>query len=276
MTLPIFQIDAFASRRFEGNPAAVVVLDAYPEDAQLQAHAAENNLAETAFLVRDGADYRLRWFTPCVEVPLCGHGTLASAAVVLERLEPAREQVVFHTASGPLTVRRAETSPTSGAPGAASRYVMDFPMRRCKAATPPAALAPALGVAPADIVELAHDGFNHVARLANESLVRALSPDMDAIAALDGAVGVIVTATAAQPYDIVSRYFAPVKGIPEDPVTGGAHCALAHFWSERLGRTELRAWQASKRGGEMHVRRLPGDRVELEGACVFYFRGVLC
>ncbi|MBV8604222.1 MAG: PhzF family phenazine biosynthesis protein [Pelomonas sp.] len=267
MPQPIFQIDAFANRRFEGNPAAVILLDAYPADAELQAHAAENNLAETAFLMRDGADYRLRWFTPCVEVPLCGHATLASAAVVLERLEPARERVVFHTASGPLTVRRA------AAPG---RYAMDFPVRRCKPVATPKGLAAVLGAAP---LEVAHDGFNYVVRLDGEARVRGLVPALDAIAALDATDairGVIVTARAdAGPYDIVSRYFAPAKGIPEDPVTGSAHCSLADFWSARLDRTDLRAWQASARGGALDVR-LRGERVELEGACVFYFEGTLC
>lgn len=271
MSEPTFQVDAFATRRFEGNPAAVVVLSAYPEDAVLQAHAAENNLAETAFLVRDGADYRLRWFTPVVEVPLCGHATLASAAVVMERLEPGREHVTFHTASGPLIVRRRDS-----AAGAASCYAMDFPMRRCTRIAPPAGLAGALRVAPAAIAEVAHDGFNYVARLAHEASVRGIAPDMAAIGALPGVVGVIVTAEGRAPYDIVSRYFAPLKGIPEDPVTGGAHCALAHFWSERLARREFRAWQASARGGELRVRLISDERVELEGSCVFHFQGELC
>jgi len=267
MIQPLFQIDAFASRRFEGNPAAVTVLTAYPEDALLHAFAAEHNQSETAFLVRDGADYRLRWFTPEVEVPLCGHATLASAAVVMERLEPAREQVVFHTASGPLTVRRAGASSAQ-----VSRYVMDFPVRRCKPVGVPAGLAEALGAAP---VEVAHDGFNYVVRLDSEVAVRALAPDMRAVAALPHILGVIVTAEGAAPYDIVSRYFAPAKGIEEDPVTGSAHCSLADFWSTRLDRTEFLAWQASKRGGELGVR-LRGDRVELEGSCVFYFEGEIC
>jgi PhzF family phenazine biosynthesis protein len=260
MPIPIFQLDAFATRRFEGNPAAVNLLDAYPGDAVLQALAAENNLSETAFLVRQGEDYLLRWFTPRVEVPLCGHATLASAAVVMERLEPGRQHVSFHTASGTLTVRRA----------GASRYTLNFPVRRCTTVSAPG-LADALGAQP---IEVAHDGFNYVARLADEASVRALAPDMNAIAGLPVA-GVIVTAPAASPYDIVSRYFAPAKGIPEDPVTGSAHCSLADFWSARLDRTELRAWQASERGGEVLVRLL-GERVELEGSCVFYMQGDLC
>jgi PhzF family phenazine biosynthesis protein len=269
--MPIFQVDAFASRRFEGNPAAVIVMENYPEDAVLQAHAAENNLAETAFLVSEGADYRLRWFTPRVEVPLCGHATLASAAVVMERLEPSRERVVFHTASGPLTVRRA-----GAGSDAASRYVMDFPVRRCKSNPLPVGLAEALRVTPENVVEVAHDGFNYVVRLAGDGLVRNLAPDMNAVGALDGVDGVIVTAEGHTPYDIVSRYFAPIKGVPEDPVTGGAHCALVDFWSGRLDRGELRAWQASERGGEMQLRLLADHRVEIEGSCVFYFQGEVC
>jgi len=271
MPLPIFQVDAFASRRFEGNPAAVIVMGTYPGDAVLQAHAAENNLAETAFLAGEGADYRLRWFTPRVEVPLCGHATLASAAVVMERLEPGRERVVFHTASGPLTVRRA-----GAASVAASRYVMDFPVRRCTSIKLPVGLVEALRVTAEDVAEVAHDGFNYVARLAGDGLVRNLAPDMDSVAALDGVAGVIVTAEGCAPYDIVSRYFAPIKGIPEDPVTGSAHCSLAHFWSERLDRSELHAWQASARGGELHLRLVSDQRVEIEGSCVFYFQGELC
>lgn len=254
---PFFQIDAFTTRRFAGNPAAVMLMAAFPPDAVLQGLAAENNLPETAFLVPDGGDYRLRWFTPAVEVPLCGHATLASAAVVMERLERGREVVVFQTASGPLTVTR------SGA-----GYRMDFPIRRCVPTQTPEGLAAALGVEP---VEVVWDGFNYLVRLAASDQVRSLAPDLAAIQRLDCG-GVIVTAEDAGGYDFVSRYFAPRKGIPEDPVTGGAHCALTPFWAERLGRDGLRAVQASSRGGEI-VCRLNGDRVELEGACVFYLEG---
>ena len=263
MPTPSFQLNAFTGRRFAGNPAAVTVLDAYPDDAVLQAVATENNLSETAFLVRQGGDYQLRWFTPSVEVPLCGHATLASAAVVMERLEPGRQLVTFHSASGPLTVRR-ETAIDD----LAALYSLNFPVRRCTPVTMPPGLAEALGTQP---IEVAHDGFNYVARLQSEQAVCDLLPDMGRIVGLPGVVGVIVTAEGSAPYDIVSRYFAPIKGIPEDPVTGGAHCALAHFWSERLGCNYLLAWQASARGGEMGVRLL-GERVELEGRCVFGVR----
>ncbi|HEY2291369.1 MAG TPA: PhzF family phenazine biosynthesis protein [Thermoanaerobaculia bacterium] len=257
MRTRIFQVDAFTTRRFAGNPAAVMPLDRFPEDGLLQALAAENNLAETAFLVADGGDYRLRWFTPTTEVPLCGHATLASAAVVMERLEPGRSRVVFHSASGPLTVTRT-----------ASGYRMDFPARPSRPVPAPPSLADALGVIP---IEVWADPFNYLALLESAPAVRELAPDIAAIARLDRG-GVIVTAPGDGTYDFVSRYFAPAKGIPEDPVTGGAHCALTPFWAPRLGKTELRAFQASRRGGEL-VCRLAGDRVELEGACVFYLEG---
>ena len=292
MRTPIFQVDAFTTRLFAGNPAAVMPMDGFPDDAVLQAIAAENNLAETAFLVSEGSDYRLRWFTPAVEVPLCGHATLASAAVVMERLEPGRSQVVFHTASGPLTVKRTDAG-----------YIMDFPARPSEPVSAPLGLAEALGVVP---IEVFVNAFNYMAVLQSAQSVRELAPDMVALAGMDR-LGVIVTAPAdaawedspgpiaaggrshrgranteetgpiaaggrSHGYDFISRYFAPAKGIPEDPVTGAAHCMLAPYWAKRLGKTEFRAFQASKRGGEI-LCRLAGDRVELEGSCVFYMQG---
>jgi PhzF family phenazine biosynthesis protein len=257
MRTPIFQVDAFTSRRFAGNPAAVMPMARFPADAVMQAVAAENNLAETAFLVPEGGDYRLRWFTPATEVPLCGHATLASAAVVLERLEPGRRRVVFHSASGPLTVERAGAG-----------YRMDFPARPAEPCPAPPGLAEALGASPLEVVV---NAFNYLAQLADAPAVRALAPDTAALARLDRP-GVIVTARGDDGYDFVSRYFAPAKGIPEDPVTGAAHCMLAPYWSGRLGKTEFRAYQASKRGGEV-VCRWVGGRVVLEGCCVFYLEG---
>jgi len=259
MRAPIFQVDAFTSRRFSGNPAAVVVLDRFPVEDVLQAVAAENNLPESAFLVADNGDYQIRWFTPTVEVPLCGHATLASAAVVMERVEHGREVVVFHSASGPLTVRRSGTG-----------YVMDFPRRTLEPVAMPPELPSALGATP---VEVVWDGSNFLALLATAEIVRNLDPDLAAIEKLARS-GVIVTAPGDRGFDFVSRYFAPAKGIPEDPVTGGAHCGLAPFWAERLNKTAFRAFQASRRGGEI-VCRLVGDRVELEGACVFYLEGTV-
>jgi PhzF family phenazine biosynthesis protein len=257
MRTPIFQIDAFTNRRFAGNPAAVMPMASFPADAVLLAIAAENNLAETAFLVPEGGDYRLRWFTPMVEVPLCGHATLASAAVIMERLQPGRSKVVFHSASGPLTVKRADAG-----------YVMDFPARPSDPVSAPPGLANALGVIP---VEVMANAFNYMALLQSAQVVRGLAPDMAALARMDRP-GVIVTAQGDGNYDFVSRYFAPVKGIPEDPVTGAAHCMLAPYWAKRLGKTAFHAFQASRRGGEI-ICRLAGDRVELEGTCVFYLEG---
>jgi PhzF family phenazine biosynthesis protein len=258
MRTPIFQIDAFAARRFTGNPAAVMPMEAFPSDAQMLAIAAENNLAETAFLVREGADYRIRWFTPAVEVPLCGHATLASAAVVMERLEPQRSSVVFHSASGPLAVARS-----------GGNYVLDFPARPSERIATPPGLAEALGAEP---VEVFSNAFNHMAAFDSARTVRSLAPDMAAVARM-GRPGVIVTAPGDEGYDFVSRYFAPAKGIPEDPVTGAAHCMLAPYWAGRLDKTSFRAFQASRRGGEI-LCRLRGDRVELEGSCVFYLEGM--
>jgi PhzF family phenazine biosynthesis protein len=257
MRTPIFQIDAFTTRRFAGNPAAVMPMDSFLSDAVLQAIAAENNLAETAFLVPEGGDYQLRWFTPTTEVPLCGHATLASAAVVMERLEPGRTKVVFHSASGPLTVNRVDT-----------KYVMDFPVRNSEQVSAPPGLAAALGVTP---IEVFANVFNYLALLESAQIVRALAPDIAALARLDRD-GIIVTAPGDGAYDFVSRYFAPAKGIPEDPVTGGAHCMLAPYWANRLGKTTFHAYQASSRGGEI-ICRLAGERVELVGSCVFYLEG---
>ncbi|HEY1899072.1 MAG TPA: PhzF family phenazine biosynthesis protein [Steroidobacteraceae bacterium] len=257
MRTPIFQLDAFTASRFAGNPAAVMPLETFLADAMLQAIAAENNVAETAFLVRAGDDYRIRWFTPTTEVPLCGHATLASAAVVMERLEPTRRRVVFHSASGPLIVTRTNTG-----------YVLNFPARSSKPISTPAGMRAALGAVP---VEVLADAFNYLVLLDSAQALRQLSPDFAAIAALDRG-GVIVTAAGDAQYDFISRYFVPAKGVPEDPVTGSAHCALAPYWAQRLKKNSFRAFQASRRGGEI-LCRLVADRVELEGTCVFYLEG---
>ncbi|MGC3982956.1 MAG: PhzF family phenazine biosynthesis protein [Steroidobacteraceae bacterium] len=256
---PIFQIDAFATQLFAGNPAAVIVMQRFPDAKVMQNIAAENNLAETAFLVPEGNDYQLRWLTPITEVPLCGHATLASAAVVMERLEPARTRVVFHSASGPLTVDKT-----------GSGYRMNFPARMSEAVTPPADLAKVLGATP---IEVFVDAFNYMAILESALVVRKLTPDITGISHLDRS-GVIVTAAGDEDYDFVSRYFAPAKGIPEDPVTGGAHCMLIPYWAKRLNKLELRAFQASLRGGEL-LCKLSGERVEMQGNCVFYMEGIV-
>lgn len=257
MITPIFQVDAFTRKRFAGNPAAVMPLAVFPPDEIMQALAAENNLAETAFLVGTDGQYQLRWFTPTVEVPLCGHATLASGAVVLERLERGRQNVVFHTASGRLEVRKS-----------GGGYVMDLPAHKLR----PAAIEPAfLEAIGADVVEVATYVRDLLVLLRSADAVRNLVPDFAKIAALD-CTGIVVTAASDGDYDFVSRYFAPANGIPEDPVTGGAHCALVPFWAQKTGRTEFRGFQASTRGGEIQCR-LIGDRVELEGHAVFYLEG---
>jgi PhzF family phenazine biosynthesis protein len=259
MRTPIFQVDAFATGLFAGNPAAVMPMKGFPADAVMQAIAAENNLAETAFFIPEGGDYRLRWFTPTVEVPLCGHATLASAAVVMERLDVGRQEVTFHSASGPLRVTRLGAD-----------YVMDFPVRSFEPTAAPPGLAAALGATP---LEVYVNAFNYMVVLDDLRMLRALQPDFASIARLDRS-GVIVTAPGEGAYDFMSRYFAPAKGIPEDPVTGSAHCMLAPYWAGRLGKTELRAFQASRRGGAVGCR-LRSGRVELEGGCVFYLEGTV-
>jgi PhzF family phenazine biosynthesis protein len=257
MRTPIFQIDAFTNRRFAGNPAAVMPMDDFPADAVLQAIAAENNLAETAFLVPNGGDYHLRWFTPTTEVPLCGHATLASAAVVMERLEPQRRRVVFQSASGPLTVSRTDAG-----------YVMDFPARAAELVATPPELIEALGVTPVEVLTNSRD---YLALMESAAVLRTLAPDMAAIARIERS-GVIVTAQGDEGFDFISRYFAPAIGVPEDPVTGAAHCMLTPYWAKRLNKTEFRAFQASRRGGEI-ICRLVGERVELQGTVVFYLEG---
>lgn len=261
MRVPLYQVNAFTTQRFRGNPAAVMVLDRFPDDDLLQAIAAENNVAETAFVVPDHGEYQLRWFTPLLEVPLCGHATLASGAVVLERLEPGRRQVVFHSKSGPLTVTR--TNLQTGA-----RYVMDLPAHHIGPVAEPVGLTAALGASPLEVLTYAS---SYLAVLDSAARVRDLTPDLAAISRLDRS-GVAVTAAGDAGYDLVSRYFAPQKGIPEDPVTGGAHCAAVPYWARQLGKTDLRAYQASRRGGEL-LCRLRDDRVELGGGCVFYLEG---
>ncbi len=258
MRTPLYQLDAFTTSRFHGNPAAVMPMETFPDNETLQNIAAENNLAETAYLVANGSDYFLRWFTPAAEVALCGHATLASAAVVMERLHPERTQVIFHTQSGPLTVRRDE-----------ARYVMDFPTWPVEPIATPPGLAEALGLKP---VETFVNSFTYMAVLESAQALTDLRPDMAALAHLDRK-GICVTARGVGVFDFISRYFAPAVGIPEDPVTGSAHCILAPYWAGKLHKTEFRAFQASARGGEVTCR-VVGDRVELEGSCVFYLEGM--
>ena len=256
--IPIYQIDAFASRVFAGNPAAVCPLEAWLPDGVLQAVAAENNLAETAYLVaRDDGDYDLRWFTPAVEVDLCGHATLASAYVIDRELEPGRGQVRFHTRSGPLEVTRE-----------GDVYALDFPSHSPTPVAPDRAraVAEALGSQPLEV----HQAKMFLALLASQDEVLAAAPDLQRVKDLPGD-GLIVTAPG-EACDFVSRYFAPHAGIPEDPVTGSAHCRLTPFWARRIDQARLTARQVSKRGGELEVEDC-GERVTIAGRCAYYMSG---
>lgn len=258
MRIPIYQVDAFADRPFAGNPAAVCPLEAWPADAVLRDVAAENNLSETAFLVPEGDGWAIRWFTPEIEVDLCGHATLASAFVVLERLAPARREVTFRSASGPLRVERAE--------GGLLRMV--FPRRPGRPIDPPDLLVRAIGRRPRETF-LARD---LMAVLGDEAEVRSLAPDLAAVKELD-AGGLIVTAPGREA-DFVSRFFAPQAGIPEDPVTGSAHCTLVPYWSARLGKRTLDARQVSRRGGSLRCEDL-GDAVAIAGRAALYLEGAI-
>lgn len=256
MKLPLWQVDAFASKRFAGNPAAIVPTSEWLPDATMQAIAAENNLAETAFIVPQGEDYAIRWFTPAAEVPLCGHATLASAWVVFNRLEPARARVVFHSQSGPLAVTRD-----------GERLAMDFPAIAVEPASHPA-LEAALGTKPKAL----HSGFQWLAEFETEAQVRALKPDFTA-KALREVHGVIATARG-EDCDFVSRFFAPQIGIDEDPVTGSAHSRLVPYWARRLGKTTFFARQVSARGGELWCE-LKGERVAMAGHAALYLEGTI-
>jgi predicted PhzF superfamily epimerase YddE/YHI9 len=258
----VVQVDAFTDRPYAGNPAAVCVLPAARDVEWMQRVAAEMNLAETAFLVRraDG-DFDLRWFTPQVEVDLCGHATLASAHVLWEERHLAPDAAArFHTRSGPLGARR-------GGPG----IELDFPSEPAEETPAPPLLADALGCA---VRWIGRNRMDVLVEVESEAVVRALAPDLGRLAQIP-ARGVIVTSRAERDgVDFVSRFFAPQVGVPEDPVTGSAHCCLAPYWVPRLGRATLVGYQASARGGTVHTR-LAGDRVVLGGAAVTVLRGEL-
>jgi PhzF family phenazine biosynthesis protein len=262
MPLRITQVDAFTNRPFAGNPAAVCILSAAAEPQWMQNVAREMNLAETAFLVRRQDGYDLRWFTPAVEVDLCGHATLASAHVLWEDGHlPERTQARFYTKSGLLTADRRD-----------AWIELDFPATPASPAPPPQGLLAALGVEPRFI---GRSRFDYLVEVEDESTVKKLEPDLTALSRV-AARGVIVTskANAGAAYDFVSRFFAPQSGVPEDPVTGSAHCALAPYWCEKIGKTSLTGYQASARGGTVRVR-LDGQRVRLGGQAVTVLRGEL-
>jgi PhzF family phenazine biosynthesis protein len=258
MRLPLYQIDAFTDRAFAGNPAAVVPLAEWLPDDLMQRIAAEMNLAETAFFVAEGNGYRLRWFTPSVEVPLCGHATLASAFVLTRFLKPQVNEIRFESKSGPLFVRRLD-----------EKLELDFPAWPVTPKNDVALtdrIAAAIGQRPVELAE----SFAYVARLSDAAAVKSVSPDFAAMKGLDK--DLIVTAAGTGGVDFVSRFFAPLYGIPEDPVTGSTHCALAPFWAARLGKRSFHARQVSSRGGDLWVS-LEGERVKIAGHAVCVLTG---
>jgi predicted PhzF superfamily epimerase YddE/YHI9 len=260
VTLPIFHVNAFTRRPFAGNPAAVCLLpEGGADPTWMQAVAAQMNLSETAYVSPEGDGWRLRWFTPRVEVDLCGHATLAGAHVLWEegRLPPDRP-ARFFTRGGALTCHRE-----------GERIRMDFPARPAELCPPPDGLRQALG---APVRAAGRNGMDWLVELEDEAAVRGLRPDLARLAELP-VRGVIVTAPSRD-FDFVSRFFAPAVGVPEDPVTGSAHCCLGPFWAQRLGKTELCAYQASERGGELRVR-VDGARVHLSGEALTVLRGEL-
>lgn len=258
MRIRQYVVDAFASRSFTGNPAAVCLLPHWLEDDVLLAIARENNLSETAFLVADGEAYGLRWMTPECEVDLCGHATLAAAHALFAHEGVSRDVLRFHTRSGELRVARR----TDG------WLALDFPAQPAAPCATPAMLVSALGLTAREV----RAGVDFLVVLESERQVRALTPDMARLASLP-LRGVIVTAPG-EDVDFVSRFFAPGVGIPEDPVTGSAHCALAPYWAERLGKSALKARQVSRRTGELHCE-LQGDRVLIAGQAVTFLAGEL-
>jgi PhzF family phenazine biosynthesis protein len=257
MSFEFFQVDAFAEAPFSGNPAMVYRLDTWLDDALMQRIAAEHNLAETAFVVKEGSAWRIRWFTPTVEVPLCGHATLATAHVLFERYGEPGDELAFVCQSGALRVLRE-----------GDRLVLDFPRLEAEEVAAPDGLSEALGCA----IEDTRLGKELLVRVADEAAVRGCRPDLRRLAGMPG-LGVIVTAPGER-HDFVSRYFAPGIGIDEDPVTGSIHCVLAPYWAERLGRTRLSAFQCSARGGALDCE-VRGERVRIGGRCVLVASGRL-
>ena len=261
MNMPIFQVDAFTAKPFAGNPAAVCILPQPMDEQWMQNVAREMNLSETAFLLPQADGFQLRWFTPAVEVDLCGHATLASAHILWEssELKPTA-QARFHTRSGILTAERK-----------GDWIEMDFPAKPEESASEPEGLAQALGV---QIKYLGKNQFDYLVEVNSEEIVRSLKPDFTRLGTLP-VRGVMVTSLSSSPgYDFVSRFFAPRVGVNEDPVTGSAHCCLGIFWGNRLHKNELVAYQASPRGGMIRLR-LKGPRVVLGGQAVTVLRGEL-
>lgn len=257
MTIPIYQVDAFTDRLFGGNPAAVCPLSEWLPANTMQQIAKENNLAETAFFIKQGPDFGLRWFTPELEIDLCGHATLATAHVIFTQLGEERSVIRFHTQkSGVLTVSRE-----------GELYTLDFPSRIPEKCEVPAGLLEALGGPVPKAILRSRD---YLLVYETEADVAALQPDFNALNKID-AIGFIVTAPSDQ-CDFVSRFFAPKVGINEDPVTGSAHCNLIPYWAEKFGKNKLHAYQISDRRGELWCE-LNGDRVLMTGKAVTYLKG---
>ena len=278
MKLKIWQVDAFASRPLEGNPAAIVPLQSWLEAELMQRIAAENNVAETAYFVRTGPSaFDLRWFAPNREVDLCGHATLASAWIIFNRLDAALKEVRFMTRSGELVVTRGQKN------GTERGNVMSLPSADSEPFTPPAGFTDALGkslggISPSELFISAKGGAGAKALIAlwdTQDQVKALEPsaELQDVAMRVGAGSVLATAPGdGNPYDMVSRFFAPYYGVPEDPVTGSAHCALTPFWAKRLGKKTLKARQASARGGDLLCTD-DGARTIIQGSCALYLTG---
>jgi PhzF family phenazine biosynthesis protein len=258
MKLPYYQVDAFTSRVFGGNPAGVCPLESWLDYDVMQAIAAENNLAETAFFVAGPDRFHLRWFTPEVEMDLCGHATLASAWVLFEKLGLATEEVSFDTRSGVLTVQKSGDG----------LLAMNFPSRAGSPVASPDALTAGLKTTPAEVLK----ARDFLVVLESEAAVRALAPDFAELIKLD-CTGIIATGPGKNA-DFVSRFFAPRMGVPEDPVTGSSHCTLIPYWSNRLGKKRLTAHQVSTRGGELHCEDL-GPRVSIGGRAALYLEGAI-
>lgn len=255
MKFDIYQVDAFTSVPFHGNPAAVVPLDSWLSDQTMLDIAAENNLAETAFFVPNSDGFDIRWFTPTFEIDLCGHATVGSAYVLYNELGFTGPQIKFQSKSGELRVTRE-----------GERFVLDFPSRPPVECDTPAGLIEALGATPKKVLK----SRDYMAVYESEADIRALEPDLRAIAGLD--VHAVIVTAPGNSSDFVSRFFAPGVGVDEDPVTGSAHCTLTPYWADRLGKNTLFARQVSQRGGEVYCE-LAGDRVKLGGDAVLYLKG---
>ena len=261
MTIPLFHVDAFTDRPFAGNPAAVCILPAWREDPWLQGVAREMNLSETAFLVKQPGHFDLRWFTPKVEVDLCGHATLASAHVLWQQgLAKPGEEIRFSTKSGILKAARQDDD-----------IELDFPLKPEEPTQAPPGLLEALGVQP---MYVGKNQFDYLVEVESEAVLRSMAPDFKLLVKVP-VRGIIVTSRSSDPkFDFVSRFFAPAGGIDEDPVTGSAHCCLGEFWRKRSGKSEFMAYQASARGGVVKVR-VTKDRALLGGKAMIVAQGEL-